>query len=664
MDYFNTVKKHIPQIISNLREDIINDGTIYEFVKNREELEKLLDIQEKLIIKYLMDFQVNSFDEKTCWEFYKDLKIPYTIIYRSLNRLKAEIIKFLNRENIEKEEVFEFTKYFQKFCDLAAKVYLKKDIYALKKLSASPFKKYHMFNAHLNWIDSIVESLQKDDMSVFPLMKAEECVFNDILLYPESLMVCIDKNLCMYLYDLHQLIHKTANSFYLYYLKEKFSEAYMIFRDLKEQIFKFSQVISELYFVTYSDLENSFFRLIELLQLENDMYVSMIDIKGLKSLNTIYGENVITQAKNIFSERIADFCSGDSKRVLFVKGNTNDFYFINLEYTDEEFKKYIEKLAGFITRPVKVQNTEIEMPFVISSLFVEKYSDLKDFEFIKVLNSIKKDVKKKKQNILIINDKNYIDEIVNEKYNEQFIISKLNNNDVDIMFQPIYDCQNGEIYTLEVLGRIKDDKKLIPAGVFIDKIYDMNLIEKFDMLILNKIMEKESLIKSVTDRIFINISFQSLLNSDYMAKLQKLLTELEIGIILELTEQKFVENLELIIDIHKKYGIKFAVDDFGSGYSSLKTVVDLAREGVLKILKIDGTLIKDMENDEYMKKIVKIVSRLGSELELKTVAEYVETEKVMELLRFYRIDLAQGYYLSKPKSIEDLIVQKAGIPAF
>jgi EAL domain-containing protein (putative c-di-GMP-specific phosphodiesterase class I) len=257
-----------------------------------------------------------------------------------------------------------------------------------------------------------------------------------------------------------------------------------------------------------------------------------------------------------------------------------------------------------------------------------------------------------------------LEKIINEKYNEKFIINKLKNKDVDIVFQPIYNVHSKEIYTLEVLGRIVDNDKLIPAGVFIDKIYEMNLIEKFDVLILDRLMEKEKIIKQVADKIFINISFQSLLNSEYLEKLTYVLNHLNIGMILELTEQKFVENLDLVVDIHKKYGIEFAVDDFGTGYSSLKTVVDLVKEGVLKILKIDGSLIKDIETDEYMRKIVKIISRLGTELDLKTVAEYVENEEVYELLRFYRIDLAQGFYLSKPKTIEDLLAEKMGIPAF
>ncbi|GAB6073431.1 EAL domain-containing protein [Nautilia lithotrophica] len=664
MDYLSTINKYIPYIIDVLRKDIENDETIFEFVDNKEELKRLLDIQESLILKYLKDFKINELDESVCWDFYKDLKIPYTIIYRSLNKLKSLIIKYLNDEGIEKETIFEFTLYFQKFADLTAKVYLKKDIYELRKIMNSPFKKYLMFNLHVHWVDKIIDSIQEDDISKFPIMNANECKFNEILFYPESLMVCIDKNLCMYLDDLHKLIHKIANSFYLFYIKGKYSEAYLIFKDLKEQIFKFSQLITELYFVTYSDLENNFFRLVELLQKENDMYISMIDLKGLKGLNAIYGENTVTTAKNILAQKMLEYCRKDQDRVLFIRGNTSDFYLLNLKFNKEEFLEYIEKLMNFTQEPVKVDNVEIELTYTIASFYVEKYSDYKDYEFIKVLNSIKKQAKKDKERISLITDKSFALDIINEKYNEKFIIEKLREKMVDIVFQPIFNVKDESIYTLEVLGRILDNNKLIPAGIFIDKIYEMNLIEHFDMLILDKIMEKEKLIKQVSDKIFINISFQSLLNEEYMKKLKKLLNEINIGIILELTEQKFVENLDLVVNIHKKYNIEFAVDDFGTGYSSLKTVVDLVKEGVLKILKIDGSLIKNIENDEYMKKIVKIISRLGSELELKTVAEFVENKEVFELLKFYRIDLAQGYFLSKPKSIEDLIAEKVGIPAF
>jgi len=72
---------------------------------------------------------------------------------------------------------------------------------------------------------------------------------------------------------------------------------------------------------------------------------------------------------------------------------------------------------------------------------------------------------------------------------------------------------------------------------------------------------------------------------------------------------------------------------FGSGYSSLKTVVEMVKRKILKILKIEGSLILNMQNDEYLRKIIKVISILGKEFMILTVAEFVENKLVLEYLK-------------------------------
>jgi EAL domain-containing protein (putative c-di-GMP-specific phosphodiesterase class I) len=211
---------------------------------------------------------------------------------------------------------------------------------------------------------------------------------------------------------------------------------------------------------------------------------------------------------------------------------------------------------------------------------------------------------------------------------------------------------------LEVLGRIKEKDSLLPIGIFIDKIYDLQLIEKFDLLILEKLIEKEKQIKEITNKIFLNISFQSLLNNDYMKKLKEFLDSFKIEVIIELTEQKLISDVNLIKEIYDKYKIKFAVDDFGTGYSSLQLVMELVERGILRILKIDGSLIKNLEKNENMKKMIKLIANLGKDFNLITVAEFVENKDILDFLKKIGIDLVQGFYLSKPKTIEELLKEK------
>ena len=143
--------------------------------------------------------------------------------------------------------------------------------------------------------------------------------------------------------------------------------------------------------------------------------------------------------------------------------------------------------------------------------------------------------------------------------------------------------------------------------------FKMDKIALLDMLVLKNLMKQKSGIFDIVDTLFINVSYKSFLDVEYMKVFEEFMELFhEKSMVFELTEQNIVENMEDIIEIHNKYGVQFAVDDFGSGYSSLKTVADLARNGVLKVLKMDGELIEKVNSDAYIKKIIKVISKLST----------------------------------------------------
>ncbi|MEO1923858.1 MAG: EAL domain-containing protein [Nautiliaceae bacterium] len=418
---------------------------------------------------------------------------------------------------------------------------------------------------------------------------------------------------------------------------------------------KFIQLISEAYFDAYENIENRFVGVVEYFHNEKDIYLTIIDVKNLKHLNVIYGENVINKALKILKTRIETFMKNDYQRTITIKAESANFYMMNIDYSFFEYQLLISELYKVIMSPIEIQGNIVVLPVIIGGILFSKHFDIKDKSvYTSSLTLIKKKAKKEKVDIKIIEFDNELKELLKEKEKEIYILQKIRNKEIEIVFQPIYKTETGEIFSLEVLGRIYDKGDLISIGMYIDKIYELNLIEKFDALILEKLIEKESLIKKVTNKLFINISFQSLLNKEYMKKLRYFLENFEIEVILELTEQKFVSDIELIKSIYNDYKIHFAVDDFGTGYSSLQLVLELKEMGILKILKIDGSLIKGLENKENLKKMVNIISELGKNFKLMTVAEFVENEKILNILKELKIDLSQGYYLSKPLLIEEL----------
>ena len=658
MEYLKIIKEKIPFILEKVRESFKNEPTIYQFVKDEKELDLLLDRQEKLINEYLLNFN-EKIDENRCFDFYKDLNVPFVIVYKNLNEIKKALLIELQNEDIDKFEIIEFENSFNVFLELVARVYLKKDIHLLKEITKNKFNDYLLFREHVKFLNKIIKAVMEN--SNYPLMKSNECEFEKALNYPESLMICLDKNLCNYLHEQHTTIHKLTNSFFVFYSKNKYVEAYLSFKDLKEHILAFQNTISELYFVSYANIENSFFNLVELLLPEEDLIVTLIDVKNIKGLNKIYGEKNVTEALNILYKKLQDIVHLREDKNLLIRGVTSNFYMLNIHTSKEEYKNLIKDIEKIANEEIETDNIKIKFEFRLIGLYLEKFSNLTSQDILKALLYMKKIAKKKYKDIYLALDneeKKEAFEILYSKYNEKFVISKLKNEEIDIVFHPIYDVKTKDIYSLEVLVRIKDGDKLIPAGMFIDMVYELNLISKLDEIVLKKIEEKENLIKQVTDKIFVNISFQSLFDKKYMQNLAKLLNSLNLVVILELTEQKIVENIDELLKIHQTYNVFFAVDDFGTGYSSLKTVVDLAKVNILKVLKIDGELIKNIDKDIFNQKIIKVAGFLSKELNVLSVGEYVENEEILKILEESGIDLAQGYYLSMPKSIEDLIAEK------
>jgi EAL domain-containing protein (putative c-di-GMP-specific phosphodiesterase class I) len=128
-------------------------------------------------------------------------------------------------------------------------------------------------------------------------------------------------------------------------------------------------------------------------------------------------------------------------------------------------------------------------------------------------------------------------------------------------------------------------------------------------------------------------------------------------LILEITEDTVISNLEqaraMIRDLQKD-GFRFALDDFGVGFSSLAYLKNLP----VNILKIDGSFVRDLATEPLNKILIRSVQEVGKLLHLTTVAEFVENEKTLQLLEALGIDCAQGFYFS-PAQPEPLFLDKA-----
>ncbi|MCP4354771.1 MAG: EAL domain-containing protein [Proteobacteria bacterium] len=241
--------------------------------------------------------------------------------------------------------------------------------------------------------------------------------------------------------------------------------------------------------------------------------------------------------------------------------------------------------------------------------------------------------------------------------------SRLNNNDFEMYFQPIIPLTKGKSVIFESLLRIRDENNNINSPVvYIDAAESFGLSQQLDISVLRKCIRhfREAQEKHTGYMLSINISGLSLGDDAVYDALKTVVKEEKVDptkIIIEVTEtaamrderraKRFVSNLHSL-------GFKFALDDFGSGYSSFYYLKNLA----VDFVKIDGSFIQNLENSKEDRIFVKALSDLARGLEIEIIAEFVENKKHIDILKELGVDYIQGYYISKPiDGLEEAVVK-------
>ena len=229
-----------------------------------------------------------------------------------------------------------------------------------------------------------------------------------------------------------------------------------------------------------------------------------------------------------------------------------------------------------------------------------------------------------------------------------------------VYFQPQFEIDNEKIIGMEALVRwIHPTLGLVPPGKFIPIAEESGLIVEIDRIVMKKAMKqftqwyKEGYNPGI---LALNLAMKQLSENDFLLNLRKTMQEIGFQpqwLELEVTEGQVMNNPEgSIKKLHKlsEMGIEIAIDDFGTGYSSLSYLKKLP----LDKLKIDQSFVKDIPEDEDDMAITKAIIALGKSLNLKLIAEGVETEAQKKFLLENGCKFVQGYLFSKPLPIEEI----------
>ena len=242
------------------------------------------------------------------------------------------------------------------------------------------------------------------------------------------------------------------------------------------------------------------------------------------------------------------------------------------------------------------------------------------------------------------------------------ISNALDNDRLLLYVQPIVALnEDASCVGYEVLLRLQmTDGTIVPPGAFLPAAEQYHSATRIDRWVVNQTLHwmNQHLHELAHISSFsINLSGQSL-NDEAM--IDYIIREFERGDIpagkikFEITETAAIANLHdatLFIKSLKEFGCRFALDDFGSGLSSFAYLKNLK----VDTLKIDGMFVKDMLTDTLDYEMVKSINEIGHVMGLETVAEFVESEAILDKLKEIGVDYAQGYSLGKPVSIDEIL---------
>ncbi len=214
--------------------------------------------------------------------------------------------------------------------------------------------------------------------------------------------------------------------------------------------------------------------------------------------------------------------------------------------------------------------------------------------------------------------------------------------------QPVIDLSRGKVSHYEVLLRLRDKKKLIPPGQFIPLAEKFGLMPRLDYWVISKAL---TYLKANPElKLFVNLSGVSmgdegLLNQIAQEIGQSGINPAQLG--MEITETAAVKDLvqaERWIKKLRGMGCRFALDDFGIGFSSFSYLKLLS----VDCIKIDGFFIRNIDKDEDQRHIVQAINFIARSMGKTTIAEFVENERIFKALKDLEVDLGQGYYFGRP----------------
>ena len=368
---------------------------------------------------------------------------------------------------------------------------------------------------------------------------------------------------------------------------------------------------------------------------------AIVDINNFKLINNLYGLKIADDLLVSLSHHLANTLN--EQYLLYRLGSDKFGILADSPVTPQKFELSIIRLLKEIKeKNYQLNNLELQLTLTAGI-------SRNDRKFI--IPRAEQALQQAKQN-----NKEYsiIDPTITDKdsYQENIFwahtLSKaLTEKRIIPYYQPIIDNRNGTISKYEALVRLVEGDSVISPFFFLETAKSTR-----QYAALTKVMIEESFktIEKYQASISINFTVEDIRNEKTIFFFKEKLNEFNVAekVVIELTESEGIENYQEVsqfITDMKKLGCKIAIDDFGTGYSNFTHLMHLD----VDYLKIDGSIIKNILTDKSAEIIAQTLVDFARRLEIKTIAEFVETKEIFDKVNELGIDFSQGYFFGKPE---------------
>ena len=399
-------------------------------------------------------------------------------------------------------------------------------------------------------------------------------------------------------------------------------------------------------------------KLESLIDHSKEFIVAIINIDNFKYIEKIYDFSFIQKVENkiidLISESIPDECNF---KEIFNLGEGE--FVIAKELTDnkdEIIKKAIKNLKSLQEKLTNNSEQILDYQLEVSISLAYGKDAYRNAKYgLSKLEKLGTD-------FVVANE---LEEKITEEAKHNLKILKLlkssiEKNKIISFFQPIIDNSTKNVVKYESLIRIIDDQ-----GKIVSPFYFLEIAKRtkyYTDLTLFVIKYSIGAIDKLNTEVSINISMIDIEKDSIRENIISILKDNKdkaSKITFEILEEENVKDFSLVKDFLqtvKSFGVKIAIDDFGKGYSNFERLLEYSPD----ILKIDGSLVKNIETGRFSLNLVETLVSFAKRQNLKTIAEFVENENIYKILQEIGVDCSQGYYFGKPEPL-DRIIKKVSV---